>query len=151
MATKTGTYRISKTINAPLDFVYEWCTDFRDDDSLLTGSKTKRHVLEKTKERAVTIADYTMKGKRYWHVSVVALNPPRGWHLETAGDPFEREIGDYKLTPLGRTKTRLDMAFKVFYTNVPYKIMSKKEWEDDSDKFWDKLIVALDRDYAKNG
>jgi hypothetical protein len=40
------------------------------------------------------------------------------------------------------------MTFKVSYSNVPYKVASKKEWEVDTNKFWDKLLVSLDRDYA---
>lgn len=144
---KTGNYRISKTINAPLKFVYEWCTDFRDDDGKLTGSKSKRHVIEKTKNRAIYVIDYVINGKPTWHASVVALKPPDSWHLETACDPYESETGEYKLTPLGKKKTRLDMVFIVKYNNPPYKIDSKKEWEKDTHDFWDKLILALDRDY----
>ena len=26
-------YRMRTTINAPLDFVYRWCTDYRSDDA----------------------------------------------------------------------------------------------------------------------
>jgi hypothetical protein len=107
MSTKTGTYHISKTIDALLKFVYEWCTDFRDDDPQLTGGKIKRKVVEKTKERVVYMADYTLKGKRYWHASVIALKPPNAWHLETACDPYEREIGDYKLTSLWKNKHKV--------------------------------------------
>lgn len=146
---KTVTRRISKTINAPLQFVYEWCTDFRDDDTQLTGSKSVRHVVEKTEKRAVYVVDYQVNGKDCWHASVIALKPPNSWHLETACDLYEDEIGDYKLVGLGKEKTRLDMVFRLKYKNPPYKIDTKKEWEKDTNKFWDKLIVALDRDYVK--
>lgn len=147
---KTGTYRISKIINAPLPFVYEWCTDFRDDDSQLTGSKSVRHVVEKTEKRVLYVVDYKVKGKDCWHASVIALKPPDSWYLETACDPYEEEIGDYKLARLGKEKTRLDMVFRLKYNNPPYKIDTKKEWEEDTSRFWDKLIVALDADYAKS-
>ncbi|MGI0078443.1 MAG: hypothetical protein ACRECH_02355 [Nitrososphaerales archaeon] len=147
---KTGTYRISKTINAPLPFVYEWCTDFRDDDTQLTGSKSIRHVVEKTEKRVVYVVDYKVNGKDLWHASVIALNPPNSWHLETACDKYEDEIGEYNLTKLGKGRTRLDMVFRMRYKNPPYKIDTKKEWEEDTSRFWDKLIAALDRDYAKS-
>ena len=32
--------RVSKTINAPLRYVYDWCTDYRETDPQITGSKS---------------------------------------------------------------------------------------------------------------
>jgi hypothetical protein len=146
--TTTQTYHISKIIEAPRPFVYEWCTDFREDDGKLTGSKRKRKILEKTKKRVIIAQSYLENGKESGHVSVVTLKPPDSWHLDTAGNIHEQEIGDYKLTRLGKSRTRLDMVFRVKYSGGA-KIPSKKWWEEDSHRFWDKLIIALMRDYSK--
>jgi len=144
----TRTYRVSKIIDAPLPYVYEWCTDFREDDGKITGSKSKRKILEKNERRVIYTVDYTEDGMEKGHVSVVMLNPPNSWHLDTAGDDMEQETGDYKLTKLGKNKTRLDMVFKVNYGKAVRKIPTPKELADDSDEFWDKLVNGLRQDYA---
>jgi len=147
--TRTQSYHLSKIIEAPLPFVYEWCTDFREDDGKLTGSTRERKILEKTKTRVISTQSYMENGKESGHVSVITLRPPNAWHLDTAGNAREQETGDYKLTRLGKNRTRLDMVFQVGYGRGS-RIPSKKWWEDDSHKFWDKLIVALIHDYAKS-
>jgi carbon monoxide dehydrogenase subunit G len=148
MPQKSQTYRISKVIDAPLAFVYNWCTDFREDDGKLTGSRSKKKILEKTKSRVITTSSSMENGKLIGHVSIVNLLPPNAWHLDTAGNPREQETGDYKLTRVGANKTRLDMVFDVKY-GAGAKVPSKEWWEEDSGKFWDKLIVALMKDYSK--
>lgn len=137
---KSLTYGLSKVIEAPLPFVYEWCTDFREDDAELTGSKNKEKILEKTKSRVIMASPSD--------VSVITLMPPDAWHLDTAGSPKEQEVGDYKLTKMGPNKTRLDMVFDVKFGDG-VEVPSKENAEDGSGKFWDKLIVALMKDYSK--
>ncbi len=147
--TKTQTYHLSKIIEAPMPFVYEWCTDFREDDGKLTGSTRERKILEKTKTRVISSQSYMENGKESGQVSIITLKAPNAWHLDTAGNTREQETGDYKLTRLGKSRTRLDMVFEVRYCGGA-RIPSKKWWEDDSNKFWDKLIVALISDYSKS-
>ncbi len=70
-------FTVSKNINAPLKFVYEWCTDFAEDDPKITGSKSQRIILEKTKNRAVYVVNYKgADGERKFNVNIVSLNPP---------------------------------------------------------------------------
>ena len=75
------TYRASKTFNAPLKFVYDWCTDFAEDDLKIIGSKNKRILHEKTNDRVI----WTVEGKSLTGdtdpVRVVWLSPPNAWHL----------------------------------------------------------------------
>ena len=70
---KSQTYGLSKVIEAPLPFVYEWCTDFREDDADLTGSQSKTRILEKTKTRVIMTDSSMNKGKLVESVSVVAV------------------------------------------------------------------------------
>ena len=44
-------------------------------------------------------------------VDYVTLKSPNSWHLEFFGED-DTEIGDYKLTSLGKSKTKLTMVFK---------------------------------------
>lgn len=144
--TTSHTIHVSKIISAPLKFVYNWCTDFREDDNKITGSKTKRTILQKMKRRVIYISTYRRGGGTRSAVNIVTLRPPRAWHLDFAGQEGE-EIGDYRLTSLGRRKTRLDMTFK-----ERYKIReapTREEDTEDINETWDKYVAALERDYAR--
>ena len=146
--SKSQTYRFSKVIEAPLPFVYDWCTDFREDDTGLTGSQTKTKILEKTKTRVIMTDSYRQKGKPVESATIVSLKPPNAWHLDYAGNEAEWEVGSYKLTRLGSNKTRLDMEFTMIY-GPGRRVPSQEELIDGSSKFWDKLIVHLIDDYSK--
>lgn len=144
--TASHTIHVSKTISAPFKFVYNWCTDFREDDNKITGSKTKRTILQKTKQRVIYISTYRRGGRTKSAVNIVTLRPPNAWHLDFAGQEGE-EIGDYRLTSLGPGKTRLDMTFK-----ERYKIREAPTREEDTkdiNEIWDKYVAALERDYAR--
>ena len=136
-------YRVSKTFKAPLDFCFAWCTDFRADDSKMTGSKTRRHFLERSPRRFVWVATYKEGKKKVEGVRAVWLRPPDAWHLDTCGDG--REIGDYKLTPVGN-RTRLDMVFHVTYDD-PKKAEGVREWERGSRREWDAFGRYLEAEY----
>lgn len=141
---RTGTYRISKTINAPLRFVYDWCIDFREDDHKITGSKSRRTFLEKTRQRVIYAIRYPSDGKFKHALNIVTLHPHRGWHLDSFGEEDD-ELGDYRLRKLGPRRTRLDMVFieKWKVAEVP----SKAEYLKDTNRIWDKFAAALEKDY----
>ena len=142
---ETHTYHVSKVIKAPLKFVYDWCTDFREDDNQITGSKTQRKILQKTKRRAIYISTYEREGRVMSGVNIVTLRPPTAWNLDYVGEE-EDEIGRYKLTRVGPSKTRLDMTF-----TEKYKINDAPTKEEDksvTDQTWDKYVARLEMDYS---
>jgi len=145
MYTKSHALHVSKTIMAPLRFVYDWCTDYRESDPKITGSKSKRKILLKNKSRVVYVVNYRSRGKSRSAVDVVTLYPPKGWHLDFTGDEDD-EIGDYVLTSLGPRKTRLDMKFKEHYkiNRAPTQAQDVKAIHE----VWDKYVAALERDYS---
>jgi hypothetical protein len=128
-----------------MDYVFAWCTDFREGDpQKYLGSKTVRKILEKTPERVIWAVRFK-DGKGFSEgVRAVWLNPPKSWHLDTCGDG--REVGDYKLTSLGKSKTRLDMKFVVTYDR-PKGVEDKDEWEEDVKKQWKIYRKALEADF----
>ena len=140
------TFHLSKTINAPLSFVYRWCTDFRDDDNKITGSAARRRILHKTKDRAVYVSIYKSGGKLKYGVNNVSLHPTRSWHLEFVGEEDD-ELGDYRLVSLGPKRTRLEMVFKERYKvrNAP----SRAEDLRHTNEVWDKYVAALERSYRR--
>jgi hypothetical protein len=143
--TKTTIFRIFKTINAPQRFVYRWCTDYRETDPKITGSKSKRRILLKTKHWAIYVSTY-MGEREPRGVNVVTLDPPNGWHLDGIGDEIERKA-DYVLTKLGPRKTRLEIAFTGRYkTRV---VPSTKQAAQESSGVWDKYVAALEKEYCR--
>ena len=139
-------FRVSKIINAPLRPVYNWCTDFSEDDPQLTGSKSQRKILEKTKKRAIYVQIYEgADGKQKVGVNIVALKPPTSWHLDFFGEEDD-ETGEYRLRSLGKNKTKLDMLFKERWKNIA-KIPSIEEQVKSTNEVWDKYVVALEKDY----
>jgi hypothetical protein len=138
------TYKASKTFRAPIGYVFQWCTDFREDDGKMVGSKAKRTFVERTDKRIIWIAEYKEKGKTKEGVRVVWLRPPDAWYLDTCGDG--REVGEYRLTEKGKNKTRLDMKFRISYDSKD-DAPDKKKWEKDVDEEWDTFAGYLENDY----
>jgi len=147
---KSVTYRnsyalhVSKTISAPRDYVFGWCTDYRDTDPKITGSKTKRKILLRTKHRVVYVETYHSHGQARNAIDVVTLYPPKSWHLDFISDEDD-ETGNYVLTSLGTHKTRLDMTFREHYkvANPP----SKTQYQKAVSQTWDKYVERLEKDY----
>jgi hypothetical protein len=144
--TKSHSFRISKVIRAPLGFVYEWCTDYRESDTKITGSKAKRKILLKTSRFVIYTSSYKSRGKSMTGVNIVSLHPPKRWHLDFLGDEDD-ETGQYRLTSLGRRKTRLDMSFTEHYKirGAPTKSQDMKH----TNEIWEKYVSALEREYAR--
>jgi len=141
------TYKVSKTFNAPLRFVFAWCTDFRGDDLKMLGSKNTRNIHEKTERRVIWTVEGKTQATGTDPVRVVWLHPPDSWHLETCGDGSE--VGDYKLTAIGKNKTRLDMAFTETYGSKK-GIPSKAELKAEAVDHWKKYGKALERDFKNS-
>ncbi len=139
-------FKVSKTVNASIKFAYEWCTDFNASDPKITGSSSERTILEKTKKRAIYVVNYkAADGSRKLNVNIVTLRPPNAWHLDQFGEE-DNETGDYKLTSLGKNRTRLDMVFKEKWKKIA-KIPSVKEQVKHTEEVWHKYVAALDKDY----
>ena len=141
------TYRISKVFNAPLSFVYRWCTDFREDDLKMVGSKTKRMMLERNSKHVVWRNLDSSAKKGLQGIRSVRLMPPNRWHLDTTGD--KHLVGDYRLTRLGGTRTRLDMKF-VETSADRRKLESPGSWEAETQEEWDTYGRYLERDYRRH-
>jgi hypothetical protein len=144
MPLRSHTIRVFKVINSPLPFVYRWCTDFRADDNKITGSRTQRKILQKTKKRTIYVSIYGSSRKPKLGINIVSLKPPKAWHLDFVGEDDD-ETGDYKLTRLSPTQTRLDMVFR-----EKYKIRDHPSQAEDTkhtSDIWDKYVEALERDY----
>jgi len=141
------TYRVTKTVNAPLKFVYAWCTDYREDDNQITGSMAQFRILQKTNRRVIYLRTYEREGRTIIGVKMVTLRPPKAWYLDQVGED-EDAIGSYKLTRVGPEKTTLHMTFTEKYkiSDAPTKEQDRKQ----TDQMWDKYVAALEKDYASD-
>jgi hypothetical protein len=143
----TETYSTSVAFNAPLSFVYVWCTDFQNDDLRMIGSKNRRNIHEKSEKRVIWTVEGMRLPTKTEPVRVVWLRPPDAWHLETCGDGSE--TGDYKLTAIGRKKTRLDMTFTE--TNVSKAaLQSREDYIGETLEHWRHYGKQLERDYQES-
>jgi hypothetical protein len=140
-------YRHSVTFNAPIKFVYDWCTDYREDDPQLYGASHRRIILEKTKKRVIYASNKKgSDGSDKLAVRIVTLSPSTySWHLDYAAEE-DLERGDYTLKKLGKDKTRLDMVFKNTWKNGLGP--SREEFEAETKSTWDAFAPALERDFA---
>jgi len=142
-----STYRVSKTFNAPLRFVYSWCTDYREDDMRMSGSRKKRRILDRTKKMVVWRVEGKEVKSEFDPIRAVWLRPPDSWHLECSGD--ETEVGDYRLTSLGRERTRLDMTFRTTCYE-PKDVVSREDYVHEAKAHWDAYGRHLEQDYRRS-
>ena len=139
-------YRVSRTINAPIRYVYDWATDFTERDNSIWGGKYPRMILHKTRQKAV-YAYYSKgaDGKPKLAVRIVSLHPSTySWHLDYYGEEA-LETGEYKLTTLGKTKTQLKIVLKNKWKHG--KGPSSRELQKHANFVWTKYTEALENDY----
>ena len=141
-------YRYSVTFNAPIDFVYNWCTDYREDDPQITGASYRRIILEKNKKRVIYASDKkSSDGSTKLAVRIVTLSPgDYSWHLDYFSEE-DLEQGDYKLNRIGKEKTRLDMVFRNRWKDGPGP--TKEQFVSETKSSWDTYVPALEKDYAR--
>jgi hypothetical protein len=82
------TYRLERTVPFPRDQVYEWWTDFREDDHRRPGSPAKAtRIVLRRQGREVWLRDVAGTPARVAVDARVTLDPPRGYRVR-ARYPF---------------------------------------------------------------
>ncbi len=139
--------RVTKTIRAPIKYVYEWCTDFRSDDGKFSRSKTRVKVIHVGSDRVVRIrVRVTPIESPAVAVELVRLIPPDAWHKETI-DETDLDAVDYKLARLGSGRTRVTLSLTERW--MTRKHPTRSQWVRSANKYWDELVAALEEDYRK--
>ena len=143
-------YRHSVTFNAPIKFVYDWCTDYREDDPQITGATYRRIILEKSKRRVIFASEKKgFDGLPKIAVRILTLSPKDfSWHLDYFSEE-DLEHGDYKLKKIGKDITRLDMIFRNKWKKGGGP--TKEQLHAETEGSWNGYGPALDRDYANFG
>jgi hypothetical protein len=101
------TYRYRTTFDAPLPFVFRWCTDYSPTDPKLEHEAFERRIIERTSKRIV-YEDLEQLPKGWsWRRHLVTLRPPNRWSSESVGNYRDFHL-EYELRALpgGRTEMR---------------------------------------------
>jgi hypothetical protein len=142
-------FRISKTVNAPLGYVYRWCTDLVY-DPVETSGEPERRLLRKTKRTVIFVELYEgSDGRQRVGTDILDLRPPSAWHLEYFGEDND-EIGDYRLKKLGSKKTEILMRFRNHWKIDRLSLTTEEKRRIESD-FWEKRLARLESDYTLKG
>ncbi|MGI0156308.1 MAG: hypothetical protein ACREDE_09305, partial [Thermoplasmata archaeon] len=104
-------YHVKAEFEAPLPFVFTWCTDFDPHDDRREKDHYTRKVIERTSRRVVY--EDLVDSRRGWNWARhdVTLRPPDRWHSDSVGSHRSLTI-DYVLTPIGADRTRLDLRWR---------------------------------------
>ncbi len=146
MKRTIASYQFSKTFNAPLRFVYDWCTDYSEVDPKITGAKLRRIIIQKTKSRAIYV-NQPKNAETGTTINIVTLHPPDRWHMKLIGE--ERDgTGKYHLTRLGPRSTKLHVSLKMKWKTP--RAPTKTEFHERLNSMWSKYAAALERDYKRN-
>jgi len=141
-------FTITREIDAPLDYVYKWCTDFDEEDTKITGSSSCRIMIEKTSKRAIYAMINGTKGNSRGRMYLVKLEPPNSWHMNAYGNGSD-STGDYNLAKISKNRTKLTVTFDhIYYDITVMPAESKKKL--DSQNTWNKYVSALEKDFRNS-
>jgi hypothetical protein len=149
----TTTVRVSLVVHAPSRYVYDWCTDYRSDDGQLyvRPPRPSFQVIRISPRRVVRIRDFRGSGrhrKMFDHhllaVDVIRLNPPHSWHTDQI-DESDRQSMDYRVSALGRAKTRLHLTDTEHWITPDFP--TREAFRAQVVRFWTELVSALEADY----
>jgi hypothetical protein len=139
--------KVTKTIKAPIKYVYEWCTDFGSDDGKFSSSKPRHKVIHVGSDRVVRIIErVTPSESPIVVVELVRLIPPDAWHKDQIG-VTDLDSVDYKLARLGPGRTRVTLSLTERW--MTRKHPTQSQWVRDANEYWDDLVAALEDDYQK--
>jgi hypothetical protein len=144
----TTTIRVSKVVEAPLAYVYGWCTDYRADDWRLGRkgwAKPAFRVLRVSPRRVIRVR-LKSNGPRNPDIAVdvVRLDPPSDWHTDQI-DEADRMAIDYHLVRLGPRKTRLEMLITERWVTPNFP--TRGELRDRVSGTWERFKELIEERY----
>jgi len=141
-------YKVRAVFQAPLDFVYRWCTDYTPQDARYEGEAYTRRIL-KSSPREVVYEDLeSTKQGWFWTHHEVRLMPPNRWHSDSVGSHRAYSL-DYHLTRLPGDRTQLTLTARRRPYGIGGKNPPKSQWEPSVALAWKHFGRSLERDYRK--
>ena len=143
----TQRIRVLKVVNAPATYVYDWCTDYRSDDWKVArpGTHPRFRVVKLSAHRLVRIR-LTDHGGEDPDVAVdlIRLEPPHRWHTDQI-DEQELETVDYRVTAIGREKTRLEVQVTDRWMTPHF--LARTETAQRVNSAWNRYIGRIESRY----
>lgn len=138
-------YRITVEFEAPLPFVFRWCTDYRTDDAKRAGETYDRRILRRTRHEVLYEDLWWAKDGWRWRRTRVRLRPPDRWHADSVGNIRDARI-DYRLTQLPQERTRLTLEMRRRPAPGRGRQPSRRALESELRSLWGRYRRALERD-----
>lgn len=143
------TYVVRAEFDAPLSFVYRWCTDFTSGDPKLEEEDYERRIIRRSRKEVVYEDLMDSPTGWFWSRHTVSLRPPDRWHSDTVGSHREMSL-DYKLSPLPNDRTRLTLTARRRPMGLGTSNVPKSKWEPGVAQSWVVLGKSLEREYRKS-
>ena len=145
----TQRLRVSKVIEVPLQYVYDWSTDYRSDDWRLSTKRPRpRFQVVRISPRRLLRIRTTPTGARdpAVAVDVIRLEPPDSWHTDQI-DEDDRETVDYQLTRLGPARTRIDLRVTERWISPTF--LRREETRQRVRTAWDRYASQIEDRYRR--
>jgi hypothetical protein len=139
-------YHIRVDFNAPSDFVFRWCTDYRRDDGKRAREAFVRRVQSRNGDTIVLQDLWTTSNGWLLNQNRTVLSPPNRWHVDSFGTHRTLWI-DYVLTGLPGSRTRLDLTVKRRPTEMYPEQPSRRAYESNLTTMWRNFARSLESDY----
>lgn len=106
--------RYSREFPHPLEQAYAWLTDYRDDDPQRTDAvQVERRVLRVDGDTIRMTGKLHILGSTGEGEVEVKLIPPYRWRATLVKGAGRGSVYEYRLTPTGKDRTRLDVVYNV--------------------------------------
>lgn len=141
---------ISKPINAPPSFVYNWWTSFEETDPNLSGKIIRsRRIISRTKDTIIFEDQGRMLRVPYKDRVTVALKPPDGWTAEYESNRFHA-LSTYHLKEVS-SGTTLHVVTDVQFKGILrlFAPLAKGLIEKTISNEWDDYAKLIQEDHQK--
>jgi hypothetical protein len=142
------TYAVRATFRAPLDFVFQWCTDYSPRDPVLHHGDYERKIVERRPHRVVFEDLYPLVHGWSWSRGTSRLQPPDRWHAEERGNHRDWSI-DYRLYALSPDRTELRLRGRRTPTAIGPPNPPKAALEAEISGMWRQFGRALEAEYRR--
>jgi hypothetical protein len=142
-------YEMKVEFNAPIAYVYRWCTDYSPRDGALAGEPYERRILLRSGRRVILEDLWWESTGWHWRRAEVTLQPPDGWRADSVGNVRDAQIG-YRLTALPCDRTRLEIRMKRRPGFRSKGQPPKRAFETGVERMWRRLGKHLERDYRNH-
>jgi hypothetical protein len=143
----SATVRVSRVIQAPSRYVYDWCTDYRSDDGRLSSGRPRPifRVIRISPRRVVRIRVSRGSGRDpALAVELIRLNPPRSWHMDQI-DETDHQSVDYRVSAAGRARTRFQLVSTERWVTTEFP--TREVLRAQIARTWARFAAAIEADH----